>query len=493
MRIWVLVSKVSAMADEDHGSGFFDFVRDFSFYTIAGLMSVIVGIVSLVIFTREFSTSAYGQYSLVMAFVTILSTAFYGWIEQGILRFDSGSKDISATVIQLSLVISFLLLLIAVVTQAIFGQNLSEYTRYYFAAALGVVGLGLFNLSKTFFQARLESRFVTLSEFLMATIKLVVGLTLTLFVLDNLVGWIWGLAIGGIITATAIILKVDTDIVGFDSQVATKLFSYGLPMVGWLFGLSLLTYIDRLLLEVLANPSLVGIYSSNYGIVQSGLPLLLSPVINAAHPVIMNAWNNSGSDNVVDLVSKYSRYYLLIGVPATILTGILSKPLSTILLGSGFHSGYSIIPVIAAAIFVWNFAMIGHKGLELKKDTEYMLLGIVLAVASNVVLNILLIPQYGALGASLATLFSSLSYAGFAYLMSFRTVRWRVPNSSIFEIGISASLMAGTGIVVYQISMPLMMTFIGAGIATLVYTVVLYLTGGLRPEEIEMIQSYLPI
>jgi O-antigen/teichoic acid export membrane protein len=178
--------------------------------------------------------------------------------------------------------------------------------------------------------------------------------------------------------------------------------------------MTLLTFVDRLLIELLATTSAVGIYSSNYSLVQTGLPLVLAPIIQTAHPIIMNEWNGNNHTHISSLIRKYSRYYLILGVGATIFVGIISRPLSVLVLSDSYHSGYTLIPIIAAALLLWNFGMLGHKGLELKDLTALMTGGILSAVVSNIILNYLLIPIYGYTGAAVATLGSSAVYVGFA-------------------------------------------------------------------------------
>jgi O-antigen/teichoic acid export membrane protein len=260
-------------------------------------------------------------------------------------------------------------------------------------------------------------------------------------------------------------------------------------MVGWLFGLSLLTYVDRVFLESLIGSSAVGIYSSNYAIVQSGLPLILSPIIQAAHPVIMKEWNTGNEGSAIELISEYSRYFLLIGAPATVVAGILSRPLSVLFLGEGFHPGYLIIPIISVAVFIWNFAMIGHKGLELHRVTKLMTAGIAIAVGVNAVFNLLLIPVFSYIGAAVATLLSSGAYAAFAYVMSFRTVRWRLPLNTTINVTSASTIMALIGLVCYLLSDWILVPLLGSGIAALMYGAILIILGELRSEEISRLRS----
>lgn len=51
------------MSDESSNSNIISqFIEDFGFYTLAEFIPAALGLVSLVIYTRIFSTVAYGQY-----------------------------------------------------------------------------------------------------------------------------------------------------------------------------------------------------------------------------------------------------------------------------------------------------------------------------------------------------------------------------------------------------------------------------------------------
>jgi O-antigen/teichoic acid export membrane protein len=249
--------------------------------------------------------------------------------------------------------------------------------------------------------------------------------------------------------------------------------------------MTLLTFVDRVLIELLAGTAAVGVYSSNYTLVQTGLPLVLSPLIQAAHPAIMSNWSGNNQETMRELITEYSRYFLLLGVGATVFAGIISRPLSVFILGQEFHPGYVIIPIVAAALFLWNFAMLGHKGLELYEWTGTMTAGIAVAVLVNISGNYILIPAYGYVGAAFATLLSSSVYALFAYGTSFRTVHWRLPKQTILYVALAGTLMAGVGGTGYlSEAAPLVGPILSSVIGAIVYLGTLITLGEINHKEL---------
>lgn len=474
------------MGREAPGEGIISkFTRDVGFYTLTAFIPAGVGLLGLVLFTRLFDATAYGRYSLALVFVTVCSTAAFGWLEQAVLRFEASDEEIIETVLTTTFLLSLGVVCLAAVGWVVVAPALGTLKSFYVAAAAAIVGTGSFQVCRGIFQARLESKRVTVYAAARAFLKLVAGLGIAVFVLNSIVGWLWGSAIGGIVGVLAMVGRLDTRRFVLKQSVVRRLARYGLPMIGWLFGMTLLTFVDRVLIELLVGSVAVGVYSSNYTLVQTGLPLVLSPLIQAAHPAIMSSWTGDNQEAVRELITEYSRYFLLLGVGATIFAGAISRPLSVLVLGQEFHPGYVIIPIVATALFLWNFAMLGHKGLELYEWTGTMTAGIAIAVFVNIVGNYLLIPMYGYVGAAFATLLSSSVYALFAYGTSFRTVHWRLPRRTMGHVAVAGTLMAGVGGTGYLLdAAPIVGPILSSIIGSVVYAGTLVAVGELDHKEL---------
>jgi O-antigen/teichoic acid export membrane protein len=256
-------------------------------------------------------------------------------------------------------------------------------------------------------------------------------------------------------------------------------------MIGWLLGLTLLNFADRVLLEMLRGSSSVGIYSSNYNLVNRGLLLAFTPIIQTIHPILMNTWNGANEPKVEALITDFTRYFLIIGVGATIFAGVVSRPLSTIILAEDYHEGFVIIPIVAVGLFLWNISMIGHKGLEIQERTRVMFLGVSGAVMLNIVLNIPLISLYGYLGAAVATLISFGTYAIFAYLTSIQYIRWQLPIRTIRNTALSGILMTIPGLLLYTSSMyTTLRAIVVAGAGVILYGSGLYALDEFESNEL---------
>ena len=465
------------------------FFQDFGLYSVAEFVPALLGVAALMIFTRIFPPAAYGQYALTMTFVAVFSTLSFGWLEQAILRFEPqiDTNKLVGNVISILICCCIFIGVLVIAGYTLFGEVLGEYRTFYLAAGTLIVAQGMFNISRALLQTQLQSKSVATYKIFRSVVKLVLAFALAVIVLDNIVGWIWGGAVATIMTITVIVYRAD--MIRFSPQIQSAMVSrflrYGFPMIGWLLGLTLLNFADRVLLEMLRGSSSVGIYSSNYNLVNRGLLLAFTPIIQTIHPILMNTWNGANEPKVEALITDFTRYFLIIGVGATIFAGVVSRPLSTIILAEDYHEGFVIIPIVAVGLFLWNISMIGHKGLEIQERTRVMFLGVSGAVMLNIVLNIPLISLYGYLGAAVATLISFGTYAIFAYLTSIQYIRWQLPIRTIRNTALSGILMTIPGLLLYTSSMyTTLRAIVVAGAGVILYGSGLYALDEFESNEL---------
>jgi O-antigen/teichoic acid export membrane protein len=266
---------------------------------------------------------------------------------------------------------------------------------------------------------------------------------------------IWGLLLSDVILIFPLLiasslLKGTRDIWGKEREEKVFRFLkryavYGFPLIGWFLGIFLLNLSDRYFIQAYQGSAQVGIYSSNYNLVLGIFNLIAAPIISAAHPIIMKT---ASSDNVdkgqlPDIIKSFSRYYLFVSIPIFIFMSILAKNIVTVFLGVEYREGYVIIPIILFGYFAWNFAMYGHKGLELEEKTKIMLFFVFICALCNVALNFLFVPLFGYVGAAVTSLIGLTLYPVLVYFGSRKTMPWRVPWAYIAKALAASSVMAG--------------------------------------------------
>ena len=200
----------------------------------------------------------------------------------------------------------------------------------------------------------------------------------------------------------------------FKINYLIKLLNNSFPL--FLTGMAILIYmkIDQVMLKELAGVQSVGIYAAAVKLCEVWYPL---PVLIAGslYPaIILVKDTNSALYN-----SRLQKLYTLmvwgafaLAIPIT----FLADWIIFILYGNDFSDSIIILRIyVWAGIFVF-LSVVNNKWMVIENYQKYILLTSLIGMSSNILLNVILIPHYGASGAAFATL---ISYGFGSYLCLF--------------------------------------------------------------------------
>lgn len=398
-----------------------------------------VGVVVGVLIARHLGVSDFGLLNYATALVGLLSAFSTLGLEsilvRDLVRAPDRRGEMLGTAAALRLVGAVVCTLVALAV--VFVMRPGDATA---PAVVGLVALAtVFQASDVvdvFFQAQAHTRpavLARLAAFGVATaargILLVVGAGVTAFAAVVLVE--------AALTAVAMLGAYATS-VGTVREwrvralEARRLLSEGWPLL--LSGIAIMLYmrIDVLMLEAISGLDAVGIYgaatrvSEVWYFVPTAIAAAMAPAITAAH----------GRDPAGYLVNVRRLLGLLgaLALAAGVTLSVLSVPIIDVLFGREFAASAPVLAVHAwAGVFValgvgqgtWNVC----EGL-----TRLALVRTLAGAALNVVLNLILIPRWGGLGAAVATV---VSYGLSAYVLNAFDRRTRV----IFRMQTEAILL----------------------------------------------------
>lgn len=470
------------------------FLQDIGLYSIAGLVPAVFSVLALTIFTRLFPPAAFGRYSIAIAAGGIASTLLFGWLNRSIIRFapEVETEELISTVFAVVIGTALALVAIAAVVYTLFGHALGAYRPFYVATLAFLLLQGVFQPMTALFRATLNSKYVTLFMTIKAVSMLFFAVFIVLYLTDHITGWIWGHVIGMIIGVVVLVLATDMLRArpSLNRGMLVRISGYGLPMVGWILGDPLLNQADRFLIEFIRGSAMVGVYMSNYSLADRGLRLAMIPLLDAIQPIVINRWEGGNEAEIEALLRRFTRYFLLLAVPALILISALSRPLSVLFLGSGYQEGYIVIPIVAAGVFIWSLSNLGQIGLEIRERTALMSRGLLGAVVFNILVNIPLITAFGYVGAAFATLLSYAAYAMFVVWASREYIKWQFPYRTGLHIAVAGSAMALFPGLLYAMgwyTMARMLVVVAA--SPFIYIIVLLALGEISRETIDHIRE----
>ncbi|MBW6453547.1 MAG: flippase [Methyloprofundus sp.] len=205
------------------------------------------------------------------------------------------------------------------------------------------------------------------------------------------------------------------------SERAKSLLKDSWPLI--LSGLAITAYmrIDQIMLGQMLGDESVGIYSAAVRISEAWYFIPLA-IIASVFPSIIEAQKQSlilYSQRLQQLFDLTIILAFLVAVPMT----FLSTSLVTLLFGQSYEEAGSVL-----AIHIWTgiFVVLSHTSGRWLINEGYTLFALkrnLIGVIINVILNIYIIPIYGANGAAIATLFS---YFVASYALDFASKETRL-------------------------------------------------------------------
>ncbi len=357
---------------------------------------------------RYLGPENYGVLSYSIAFVGIFgfiaSLGVDGILNRELINTPEKRDELLGTAFRLKLFGGAVALVLAVASVLIFQTDplmkilVSLFSFSFILQSIGIIG--------SYFNAEVKSKYnvkATLFATLMSSVlKVLIILSgkgviwlVVVFVLDSL----WQ-GIGLIRAYNYFGLKIKNWI--FNKTLARSMFKNSWPLMLASAAGFILLKIDQVMIGSMLGNREVGIYAVGVKLVEVWyfIPGIIS---TALFPAIINAKKTG-----VELYKKRLNNFYILMVVLPIMMAIpitlLAKPIISIIFGSGYLEAIPVLKIYiwsSVGFFVGN--AIGSYLMAENKVKTIFILNLV-AMVVNLVLNIILIPLYGLIGASWATL-----------------------------------------------------------------------------------------
>jgi O-antigen/teichoic acid export membrane protein len=229
---------------------------------------------------------------------------------------------------------------------------------------------------------------------------------------------------------------------GFDLGILKTCVAFGFPLIFSNLGAFALNFSDRFFLQYFSTTSVVGTYSLGYkfGFMVSFLVIQPFALIWSSEIYLIDKRTDGRS-----VFSKLANHFCLTLVVVALGLSVLSKEVITILADPSFRAASAVIPIVALAYVFYGMASYFRAGMYISKKTVYIGAIGIGGGALDILLNFILIPRYGAMGAAWATLMSFGAMAGLTYGFAQKAyhVPYRLPRLSLpILIGVAVYLLS---------------------------------------------------
>jgi O-antigen/teichoic acid export membrane protein len=195
---------------------------------------------------------------------------------------------------------------------------------------------------------------------------------------------------------------------------------FGWPMSLWLACMAAFQAGDRWLITLFYDYRVTGSYAGLQELVIRAYSLLLFPITLAVHPRIMSAWNQNKFDKAYSYLRQAMVWQLSLLIPIGIAYLLGAERLLLHLMPALSPASLQLVWPLALAGFLWQFALLVHKPLEIARQTRWILLGIVVALCAHLVLNAYLLPRWGVSCVPWVSVISALLYMSFCFMRRFK-------------------------------------------------------------------------
>jgi O-antigen/teichoic acid export membrane protein len=236
--------------------------------------------------------------------------------------------------------------------------------------------------------------------------------------------------------------------------------------------------VDVVMLEAIKEDIVVGWYTLAYGVILAVgvIPMIL---MTSTFPRISkeSGVNDEQVQNIFQIGFKYLFY---VAVPMVVGTLFLADKI-VLFFEEGFADAAPALRILICAagadffsVFFAGFLMAWNR----QRDLTLLQAG---ALILNVVVNLILIPRYGHVGAAAATLLSR----GVIFVVCFTWVFKRLRLTELHPLGLC---LISTAVMAAFLTFVKVGLFFSIGLSVLIFGGVLYLMGGIRMEEVMVIR-----
>lgn len=379
------------------------------------ILRIVAGLFVGIYVARYLGPERFGIFSYVLAFVALFTEAarlgLGGILIRNLANYPEKRDDYLGTAFWLQMIGAILALgVVAIAVQ--FTNNDPKTNFYIFIISSGII-FQSFEVVDSYFQSKVLSKYVSVCKIVQLVFSSILKLYFV-FIKADLSWFVILSAIDQIFLAVALVFaywrqNIGTFLSHFKLDFVKIMLKDSWPLMISGFATILLLRIDQVMIKEMIGAEAVGQYAAAVKLSDAWffVPMIIT---GSLFPAIINAKKTSEKLYYSRFIKLYS-LMAWISISIALVMTFFSNWLVLKLYGASYsQAGQVLVILLWSGVFVFLGTV--NKRWFLVENLQHLLLfRICLGAASNVFLNILMIPAYGIKGAALATLISyALTY-----------------------------------------------------------------------------------
>ena len=437
-----------------------ELTKDTAIYGISTIVGRTLGFLLVPFYTNVFPTGEFGIQANIYAYIAFINILFIYGMDAAYMKFastagaDEKKKVFSTTYYLLTsttIVLGLLLYFLRTPFSSL--MEIPEHHLKLFYYLIFIVALDTIAIVP-FAKLRLERRAVyyTVIKFL----NIIINLVLNFYLILKLKMGIEAIFISNLVASLFSFIALQPETfkslsLVFDKGIMKKIIVFGIPYLPGALAATIVNVIDRPVVLRMTNAGTLGIYNANYKL---GIFMMLFVMMfqYAWQPFFLN---NAKEKNAKEIFAKVLTLFLIITSLIWIVLTLFIDNFAHIqfwhgktIIGKEYLSGLPIVPIILLGYLFNGIYYNFQAGIYIQEKTKYFPIVTGAGALANVIVNILLIPILGIMGAALATLASYMIMAGGLYYYSQKFYPVKYEFGKVFII---LALIFITGIIYYYL------------------------------------------
>lgn len=459
---------------------------------VSQVLSYLIAFIYSIYLIRYLGVADFGLLSYALALTSILTVfcdlGLTTLMTREVAKDRSQTFSYLKTTISIKIALSIVVVLITAIIINSLGYSLSELYVIYLLL-LSMIFTTFSGIYYSLFQAYQKLEYQSIAQVL-NSVLMFAGVAILIYYNS------------GLVLVASLYTLVNGVILLYYIYIARSRFKFSLPslqldfkiwkktiFLGLQFGLigvfsTIYIWIDSVMLSILVNNDAVGLYNAAYRII---MVLLFVPfVMNAAIFPVMSKLYGTGQEALNRVFEKYLKFMIIISIPMGIGITILARDIITFLFGAAYTGS-----AIALQILIWStvitFLYSSYLSLFISTNKQMILTKIaIIGMFINITLNLILIPKYSYIAASVNTVLTELSLILLVFIIARSQVHINKKQvlNDFSRVIISGLIMAAFLVVFSYLNL-----FVLIILGTLIYLAALYITRGIDKDDIDIIKQ----
>lgn len=464
--------------------------KNISVIFIAQILNYFLAFFAMMYSARYLGVENFGILSFASSLTSIFGICMGLGLGTLVIREVARNKDLIGEYVSNTILIRGIMSVVTLglISLLILIAGYNEPTRtVIYLLALFTVFSTIYQIFYSVFQANQQMEYQSVGTILYSII-LLGGVLLVIYLNGSVIGISAVYAVGGaaVLIYSFLIFswKFPTPKFQFNPSKWKSLIQEAWPFAVSGISYNLYTSIDSVILSFIKGQEAVGLYTASYRLI---LVLIFIPTIfNTAIFPLMSKYYVHSKDTLLFTFEKLFKIMFMLGLPIGVGTVIIASKVILLLYGSAFLSS-----TLALQILIWSTVLMFARSpferlLESSNRQIVITKALIIGVVFNVILNLMIIPFYGYVGASVVTVLTDV----IVFTLLLRSIKGigisfsRDTKLSLLKIIIASAVM---GIVLHYLSD--MDLFLLIGMGAMIYLVLLLVMRIFDENEIKMIKS----